>query len=315
MTSFDFEAAVAAPFRMQPGLRRLRPDAHQFHALDPQGAVFAEKLAALAHPASDALCALEDLEPAAALRVLAGEAARACPQALTCDATAAVAAPALGWRVDAQGALSPDGVVPHAAAGDCLARLPARLRLAGLLALALHEDFALIDGTSATLPLLAVCLPSHWQPRAKLGRHFASVHAPVADNALLLAAGEGLLKLACGPERWERFVWTVTPQPLHDAHPVRHPRPAWADDDAALIAQSQFRTERQSFVPLPGRNQAWFLIEIRVQPLAAAIDTPARAAALHAVLASMSDAVLAYRGLSAAREPLLRWLAARGAPA
>ena len=314
MPTFDFEAAVQAPFRMRPGLRRLAPGAPQLHALDPRGAVFAEKLAALATAPDDALCMVDGVDGQDALRALAAEAARQCPAAIVRDDAAAhaVVAPVLGWRVDRDGAQHAAGSAPHAAAGACLARLPAPLRLAGLLALALHEDFALVDGATGTLPLLAVCLPSHWSPRAKLGRHFTEVHAPVADNALLLAAADGLLRLACGAERWERFVWTVTPQPHHDAHPARHPRPAWtADDDAALAAQAHWRTERQSFLPMPDRQLAWFLIEVHVAPLAQAIDTPARAAALHAAIASMGEAVLAYRGLATARASLLRWLAAR----
>lgn len=315
MSTFDFEAAVQAPFRMQPGLRRLRPGAPQLHGLDPHDPVFAEKLAALAAAPDDALCRVEGAEVGEPLLALAAEAARQCPAALALDDGLGIAAPALGWRVGRDGHLQPVGAKAHAAAGACLERLPQDLRPAGLLALALHEDFALVDGDSGTLPLLAVCLPSHWSPRAKLGRHFCEVHAPVADNALLLAAAEGLLRLACGAERWERFVWSVTPQPHHDAHPRRHPRPTWAaQDDDALLAQAHWRTERQSFLPMPERRQAWFLIEVRVTALAAAIETPARAAALHAALASMSPAVLAYRGLERAREPLLRWLAARAAP-
>jgi hypothetical protein len=64
-------------------------------------------------------------------------------------------------------------------------------------------------------------------------------------------------------------------------------------------------------MPVPGQRQAVFTIHVEVQRLADAIDTPARAAALHAAIASMSDAVLTYRGLTAVREPLLAWLAAR----
>lgn len=314
MSTFDFEAAVQAPFRMQPGLRRLRPGAPLLHALDPSGAVFAQKLAALAAAPDDAVCMVDGgCDVRDALQALAAEAALQCPGAVVSDG-GTVTAPALGWRVERNGSVLHVGGTPHAAAGACLARLPVPLRPAGLLALALHEDFALVDGATGTLPLLAVCLPSHWSPRAKLGRHFTEVHAPVAENALLLAAAEGLLRLACGAERWERFVWTVTPQPRHDAHPARHPRPAWTlRDDAALLAQAHWRTERQSFLPMPAQRQAWFLIEVHVTPLAEAIDTPARAAALHAAIASMSPAVLAYRGLEPARAPLLRWLAARAA--
>jgi dimethylamine monooxygenase subunit A len=45
--------------------------------------------------------------------------------------------------------------------------------------------------------------------------------------------------------------------------------------------------------------------------LGAAIDTPHKAARLHAAIASMSDAVLAYRSLASVRAPLLAWLESR----
>ena len=61
----------------------------------------------------------------------------------------------------------------------------------------------------------------------KVGRHFAEVHAPVADNALLLAAGDHLVRLVTGAERWERFVWTVTPASAPARAPgARRPRTA-----------------------------------------------------------------------------------------
>jgi hypothetical protein len=60
-------------------------------------------------------------------------------------------------------------------------------------------------------------------------------------------------------------------------------------------------------------RQVIFTIQVAVRPLAEVVDTPERAAALHAAIDSMSPAVLAYRGLDAVRAPLLRWLQARGA--
>ena len=56
-----------------------------------------------------------------------------------------------------------------------------------------------------------------------------------------------------------------------------------------------------------------FTIHVEVQPLAQALADPARAARVHDALASMSPAVLDYRGLAAVRDRLLRWLAARSA--
>ena len=75
--------------------------------------------------------------------------------------------------------------------------------------------------------------------------------------------------------------------------------------------QAWWRTERQTFIPVPGAKQAVFTIAVEVQRLADALPTPQHAARLHAAIATMSPAVLAYRNLADVREPLLDWLAAR----
>jgi hypothetical protein len=178
------------------------------------------------------------------------------------------------------------------------------------LELAFEEDFAILDGETTTLPWLCVSVPSHWAPEAKLGLSFAAVHAPVADNAALLAAGTQLVKLATGGGSWERFVWTVSPSARHDQHPRRQPR---APD--AFAAGCFLRAERQTFFPVGrGTRQAVFTIRVLLQPLAQAVATREQAQRMHDSLASMSDAVLAYKGLAAAREPLLRWLQGRSWP-
>lgn len=341
---FDFDAAVLAPFRMQPGLRRLAADTRVLTALSPRSAVFAEKLAVLQRDAGSALLCADGADPLPAWRALAQAAAAQCPAAIS-EGTAGVQALQLGWQVrwdgsavepldhaataeETRGPLaSPPPFQPTAhpptgdvrelydATGACLRALPAPLRVSGLLSLALHEDFAVVDGAGTTLPALAVCLPSHWAPEDKIGRAFAAVHGPVADNATLITASRHLLQLVCQPQRWERFVWNVTAQTAHDQHPRRHPATAWPQDAEAVVNAAQWRTEHQTFLPLPERQQAIFTIHVDVQSLAQAIDSPRRAAALHAALGSMSDAVLTYRGLTRARGPLLDWLARRAGPA
>jgi hypothetical protein len=186
-------------------------------------------------------------------------------------------------------------------------------RLAGLLCLSFAEDFAVIDGSQpdpGQIPWQAVTLPSFWAPEEKIGRAFTEVHAPVADNRLLLRAAESLTTLVTGADRWERFVWTVTPHPRLHAHPARVAPERWGagfDPRAAW-----WRSERQTFIPVPGRQQAVFTIRIDVQPLPAVLAAaPDRAPALHAALASMSPAVLAYRDLAAVQPALLRWLASQ----
>jgi dimethylamine monooxygenase subunit A len=211
--------------------------------------------------------------------------------------------------------------VPGFDAGPALAAIRARAQAEGIptaqepVELAFEEDFAVLDGATTTLPWLCVCVPSHWAPEEKLGLPFAAVHAPVADNQALLAAGRQLVQLVTGGERFERFVWTLTPSGRYDQHPLRQPRLPWpATADPEAFAQScVLRAERQTFFPIPGAAQAVFTIRVMLQPLAGAIATREHAQRLHDSLASMTDAVLAYKNLAPARDRLLAWLARRAA--
>lgn len=305
--AFDF-ATVTAPFRMQPGLRALAPGASQLTPSRPGERAFEEKLAVLSQHADQALLTSPGFDAAAALQALCAQAQAEDPQALRRE-NGLVQAPLLGWGLQGDAVVG-DG--PEAV-GRCLAALPAAWRLAALLSLAFVEDFAVIDGHTASIPWLAVCLPSHWSPQEKIGRHFAQVHAPVADNRLLIAASEHLARLVTGTQRWERFVWTITPEAQLDMHPRRTAKRPWpVEADADALARLAFlRTERQTFIPLPEARQAIFTIHVESRPLGQAVAAAEDAATLHAALATMSEAVLAYRSLAPARDRLLAWLAAR----
>jgi hypothetical protein len=228
-------------------------------------------------------------------------------------------------RSEKQGALQ-SGTARLAVPGfdptPALAAIAAQARQEGLpvpgdtlpLQLAFEEDFAVLDAATGTLPWLAVCVPSHWAPEDKLGLPFAAVHAPVADDAVLLAAADSLVQLVTAGEHWERFVWTLTPSGRYDQHPRRHPREPWPDagDVDAFAARCFLRAERQTFFPVgQGTRQAVFTIRVMLQPLVEAVDTKAKAQRLHEALASMSEATLDYKSLRPAQAPLLRWLAKR----
>ena len=310
-------SSIRAPFRMQPGLRRMAADRPQLHANEPDGAHLQAKLAVLSAHADEALCAVPQWDARPALAALCTQARTDLPQAWAPGPSGGWQARRLGWSVDDAGEVCGDG---PPAIGDCLRALPPAWRLPGLLSLAVVEDLAVLDGATAEVPWLAVCLPSHWVPRDKVGRHFAQVHAPVADNTLLVNAAASLARLVSGPQRWERDVWTLTPQPGLDAHPARHPAPPWpagaSSDELAALAS--LRTEHQTFIPLVEQAQAVFTIEVEVRPLTALAAEPDTCGALADALATMSEAVLAYRSLTPARDRLVDWLrrhaAARPAP-
>jgi len=309
---FDFDA-VSTPFRMQPGLRRIAAGAPQLTPNGPHARALREKLAVLSTYAHQALVDDGSFDAGPAVHALAAHAAAEHPDALTIASDGAWHARRLGWSVrgdEVQGDGAPE-------IGRCLAALPPRWRSAGLLCLAFAQDYAVLDGRTGRVPWMAVCLPSHWAPEAKVGRAFPEIHAPVADNALLVAASDALVRLVTGNDRWERFVWTITADPRLHQHPLRSARIDWPPDASAdaLAAMAFLRTEHQTFIPLPELQQAIFTIHVESSPLPNALATPAQARALHDALATMSDAVLAYRGLTGARDRLLAWLARRGAAA
>ena len=204
---------------------------------------------------------------------------------------------------DAAAALEAIAAKAHA---DGIAMPPGRP-----LELAVEEDLAILDGDSTTLPWLRVCVPSHWAPEEKLGLPFAAVHAPVADSSSLQAAGDKLVRLVTGGDCWERFVWTITASPRFDQHPRRHARAPWPTDQEAraFAAKCFLRAERQTFFPVGrGTRQCVFTIRVMLQPLSDAVVVRDKAQRLHDSLASMSEPVLAYKGLAPARDRLLRWL-------
>ncbi len=316
---FDFDAAVGAPFRMQPGLKRLATGARQLTpAVVPhRGSArhLREKLAVLGAFSAEALCAVAGFDPGPALQALSDQATAEHPQAWQVDGRR-WSAPWLGWAIDAddQPFRSHDA---WPEVGALLRQTPTGWRRAVLLSLAFAEDFAVLDADTGTLPWLAVALPSMWAPQEKVGRRFAEVHAPVADNAQLLGAADALVRLVTVEPRWERFVWTLSPQPRLHAQPRRVDPLRWPAgiDDDSVAGSTWWRTERQTFIPVPGRRQAVFTIAVATTPLRDALSAD-QAARVHAALVSMSDAVLAYRGLAAVQPALLRWLARRaGQPA
>ena len=320
--SFDFDAAVSTPHRSQPGLRLLPPGALQLTpTVAPQRGLarhLREKLAVLWAFRNQSLLCAPGFDARPALAALAAHASAEHPQALQLF-DGQWQAPWLGWAIaddDQAQDISAGGANPWPEIGAFLTQLPTEWRRAALLSLAFAEDFAVLDGSTGALPWLAVALPSMWAPEHKIGRHFCEVHAPVADNRSIIAAAPQLVKLVTSGARWERFVWTLSAHPRLHAHPQRVDPARWAGcgDDAAIAANTWWRTERQTFIPVPGlgagQAQSMFTILVDVKPLTQALATPQQAGRVHDALASMSPAVLAYRGLTEVQAPLLRWLAA-----
>ncbi len=305
MMEFDVDQ-IAVPFRMQPGLQRLEGEGPWLTPLAPGSALAREKRAVV-------------------------EAGQALHQVLGFHSTDAINSIAhYDHAISTTGRFCKESGLQTGLTGTAACSLRDDLPLA----LRFEEDLAILDGETGTLPWLCVCVPSHWAPEDKLGLPFGAVHAPVADSAALQVAAAQLVRLVTGGEVWQRWVWTITPSGRYDQHPRRTARAPWPDatdtapepapDPAASPAadpchpahfarQCWLRVERQRFLPVRApdgtlRRQAIFAIRVMLQPLPEAVQTRAQAQRLHDSLASMTDAVLDYKNLRAARAPLLRWL-------
>jgi len=183
------------------------------------------------------------------------------------------------------------------------------------LALQMQEDFVILhdhaNGSGFTAEFFSVCFPSNWRPIDKLGKDFLSIHAPVADNTMLLKARQGIESIAFRQQSMVRHVWLLSPTPDLAQDPEER-GVNWhtvlqetGKESEALLSQVYFRVERQSTLPLPEINRAVFFIRIMVCPLVQVLQVdPSRAQALSRTLASMSEAFLHYRGMQLLKDPL-----------
>lgn len=283
---------VTRPFRMRPGLTRLHAPSATHSTLNPAPthALFLRDALAPTYRAHKA-------------QVLAQEAALTqvgLPHAPTLQAIAQAYERETGVAL--------------------LAADPALL--ATRLATEMQEDFVVLhdvlhDGPGGDMrtEFLSVSFPSNWNPQDKLGLDFAAIHQPVADNALLQSGARGIIDMAFRQASMLRHVWLLSPSDNLSQHPATRlqRRATWdtalaraAEEGTTLLAQTTFRVERQTTLPLPELQRGAFFIRVMVCPLLAVLQqAPQRSAELHEAIASMSEAVVAYRGMAEVRERLL----------
>jgi hypothetical protein len=300
------DADADAPAELAAKLARLRRWPERCVALDGALAADADGVATRVRAAARAIVAAE-------ARVEGADR----PQSVLALVDGEIRAGQAGWAFPADAsapfalrALRPDAVPVI----DWIGSRPAAERPLHALGLALQEDFAWMEGAAggpARARLLHVCFPSGWDPAAKIGRDFATIHAPVADADLLRASSAALSRALTTQGPFVRFVWTVAPDGARSRHPAD--APGWETS-----SEPWFRCERQVSLPIPAGAAgegaaALFLIRLHLAPLAVVADTPERLATLRAALDSMSPATLAYKGLAARVDALRDWIDARAA--
>lgn len=153
----------------------------------------------------------------------------------------------------------------------------------------------------------ALCFPSHWDLRSKLGRTVAEIHQPVpALNSTLGRSIDGFLSKIRPGISWERHNWGLSRSPELNQHPERNlPRL----DESVNPEEIWWRLEDQSLVALPNSGGVLFGIRVSVHPLKVVLDHPAAREGLRQAIRSMPDEMAAYKGFLNSRDRILKLLA------
>ena len=178
----------------------------------------------------------------------------------------------------------------------------------GLEALArvVQEDLCILrrrdDGWN--LRAAAVCFPSYWSLKEKMGKPLCEVHGPVPHltpsiNALVTKKLDELpLKKPV-----ERFNWTLTPtSELHQPSPVREPV-----NISSPGLQIFVRVERQTMTKLSS-GDVLFTIRTYLNPLRAIVEDHNLALGLYNSIKNTDPEVLAYRGIDKFGDEALKYI-------
>lgn len=165
-----------------------------------------------------------------------------------------------------------------------------------------QEDMAVcqLNREEDWLAAIHLCAPNHWAPEDKIGKPFDAVHAPVADMEKTTRHYSKMLESIVHKGPFTRFAWGIATDTRLNHHPAA---PPGADADewhgrktTGTDTKFYVRTERQNLIGFPGVNA--FLFTIRTYFYDTDTLEQYEKIALSEALDSMSEATLAYKGLT-----------------
>ena len=185
----------------------------------------------------------------------------------------------------------------------------------------MQEDLLIMagDATRGT-PLIAgqLCFGAGWCLDDKLGQSFLTIHDPVPIFAERIGRSADLLMQRLKPGHpTARVGWSITTSPaLNRAPAVTH---GDRGDDPGVDhfnagERCYLRVERQTLSRLPETRGILFTIHTYLTPLMLVLSAApqARAQRIAAVLRTMPEALLRYKGIDRFHAPLLAYLDAQG---
>lgn len=171
-----------------------------------------------------------------------------------------------------------------------------------------QEDLAVIcrgdDGTN-WLSAIHLCYPNHWSAEEKIGRDFATVHAPVAGMEKINQRSQAIVERMITQKPMVRFAWGLST----DTQLNRHPKsPITGRSFNLKYPRLYLRIERQVIWGLPEFESALFTIRTYFRDCSVIKKEPVLRSKLRSALQSMQLESLTYKGLVENKNAILAWL-------
>ncbi len=177
-----------------------------------------------------------------------------------------------------------------------------------LLTLQVQEDLAVVcrgdEGTN-WLSAIHLCYPNHWSAEEKIGKDFATIHAPVAGMEKINQRSHAIVHQMITQKPMVRFAWGLSTDTQLNHHPK-------SPDEGRRFnlehPQLYLRIERQVIWGLPEYDSALFTIRTYFRDCSVVKNDPILRFKLHSALQSMSPESLIYKGLAEGKNAILAWL-------
>ncbi|MBD2770808.1 heme-dependent oxidative N-demethylase family protein [Iningainema tapete] len=182
------------------------------------------------------------------------------------------------------------------------------------LATQVQEDITVVcrSGCANWLSAIHLCYPNHWSAEEKIGKDFATIHAPVAGMEKINQRGSAIINTMIERKPMVRFAWGLSTDTRLNHHP-KPPREVpvneWQGRNFDLNNPRLFlRIERQVIWGLPEYNAGMFTIRTYFRDCSIIKQDHMLRSQLCSAIQSMTKESLVYKGLAESRDDILTWL-------
>ncbi len=193
--------------------------------------------------------------------------------------------------------------------------VPAYASTLDALAAQVQEDLTIIcrsaDGSN-WLSAVHLCYPNHWSAEEKIGKDFATIHAPVAGMEKINRRGDAIANTMITHKPMVRFAWGLSTDTRLNHHPEPPPGISvnqWQGRSFdSQHPQLYLRIERQVIWGVPEYEAALFTIRTYFRDCGVVKKDSVLRSKLYAAIQSMTPESLVYKGLVESKTSILEWL-------